>query len=198
MLGCFHCSLFSRTLSRPKCSTLWGQWQEFLYKRECSSYFRCFQSKGCLQVTFAFASTWDVMNGFHGTMWSCLHVTSVFASNAENGCGTHSLPLCFYPLNAKGDIDVDAPQLQTSCVNSALKRSQKIAWNSKEVKQISNKKVLLRERKRHTARRVASARYADLSRGGTPSHVRGGGGYPVPCLGGGTPSHAWGGTPPNI
>ena len=48
-----------------------------------------------------------------------------------------------------------------------------------------NKKVLLRERKRHTARRVASARYADLSRGG----------YPVPCqVGGGTPSHVWGGT----
>ena len=37
----------------------------------------------------------------------------------------------------------------------------------------SHKKVLLRERKRHTARRVASARYAALSRGDTPSQVRG-------------------------
>ena len=45
----------------------------------------------------------------------------------------------------------------------------------------SNKKVLQRERKRHTTRRVASARYADLSRGGTPSQVWGG-----------TPSHVWG------
>ena len=54
-----------------------------------------------------------------------------------------------------------------------------------------NKKVLLRERKRHTARRVASARYADLSRGGTPSHVRG---VPRPMSGrGGTPSHVRGG-----
>ena len=66
---------------------------------------------------------------------------------------------------------------------------------------IWNKKVLLRERKRHTARRVASALYADLSRGvphlrsrgGTPSHVLGGtlshvqGGYPIPCLRGTLP-----------
>ena len=43
----------------------------------------------------------------------------------------------------------------------------------------ANKKVLLRERKRHTARRVSSARYA-------------GGGYPIPGLGG-TPSQVWGG-----
>ena len=66
----------------------------------------------------------------------------------------------------------------------------------------TNKKVLLRERKRHTARRVSSARYAG---GGTPSQVQGvprprsggvpcprfqgvshprSGGYPVPGLGG--------------
>ena len=32
----------------------------------------------------------------------------------------------------------------------------------------SNKKVLLRERKRHTARRVARARYAALCNGGVP------------------------------
>ena len=38
----------------------------------------------------------------------------------------------------------------------------------------ANKKVLLRKRKRHTARRVASARYAALSNGG--------GGVPHPVL----------------
>ena len=45
---------------------------------------------------------------------------------------------------------------------------------------IENKKVLLRERKRHTTSRVASAHYAALSngRGGvTPSSH--GGGYPI-------------------
>ena len=35
-------------------------------------------------------------------------------------------------------------------------------------KSLLNKKVLLRERKRHTARRVASARYAAVIRGGDP------------------------------
>ena len=44
-----------------------------------------------------------------------------------------------------------------------------------------NQKVLLRERKRHTARHVSSARYAALSNGwgagGTPASP-GGGGYP--------------------
>ena len=43
-----------------------------------------------------------------------------------------------------------------------------------------NKEVLLRERKRHTARRVASARYAGLSPDG------GGGGVPHAGLDGGT------------
>ena len=61
---------------------------------------------------------------------------------------------------------------------------------------LRNKKVLLRERKRHTVRRVASARYADLypvpCLGGYPFPCPRG--YPVPCLGG-TPSHIWGGTP---
>ena len=56
-----------------------------------------------------------------------------------------------------------------------------------------HKKVLLRERKRHTARRVASARYAVLSNGGYPiqSWV---GGVPHPVLAGGTPSSpgGWG------
>ena len=67
-------------------------------------------------------------------------------------------------------------------------------------KLLPNKKVLLRERKRHTARRVASARYADLSGGGVPRSMSGGvchsrsggvphprsrgGGYPIPYLGG--------------
>ena len=49
-----------------------------------------------------------------------------------------------------------------------------------------NKKVLLRERKRHTARRVASARYAG-GEGGTPSS-HDGGGYPIQSWwGGGVP-----------
>ena len=62
-----------------------------------------------------------------------------------------------------------------------------------------NKKVLLRERKRHTARRIESARFADGGRG-VPHPVLdgGGGGYPIqswmggrvphPVLDGGTPS----------
>ena len=49
------------------------------------------------------------------------------------------------------------------------------------VKYFQNKKVLLRERKRHTARRVASARYVG---GGTPSQVQGG--YLIPGREGGT------------
>ena len=77
---------------------------------------------------------------------------------------------------------------------------------------IFNKKVLLREHKRHTAHFIASACYAG---GGTPSQVWGVPclrsrrgtlsqvwgvphlrfrGYPVPGLGG-TPSQVWGGTP---
>ena len=61
-----------------------------------------------------------------------------------------------------------------------------------------NKKVLLCERKRHTACRVASARYADPSGGGTPSQVWGGtlsqvqGGYPIPGLGGLPHPRSWG------
>ena len=74
------------------------------------------------------------------------------------------------------------------------------------VKSVTYKKVLLRERKRHTARRVASARYADLSGGGTPSQVRGGG-TPThvwegrvlrPMSEGGTPSQVWGGIPSQV
>ena len=67
-----------------------------------------------------------------------------------------------------------------------------------------NKKVLLRERKRHTAHRIASAHYAALCNGGTPSQVWGGtpsqvGGYPIsgqggyPISGRGVhPSQVWG------
>ena len=67
-----------------------------------------------------------------------------------------------------------------------------------------NKKVLMRERKRHTARHVASARYATLSngwgRGGTPSSP--GGRYPhhPDLVGGGVPPNhpdlGWGTPPP--
>ena len=51
---------------------------------------------------------------------------------------------------------------------------------SARVKQFVNKKVLLRKRKRHTARRVASTRYADLSPvwGGVPHPVLNGD-YPI-------------------
>ena len=52
-----------------------------------------------------------------------------------------------------------------------------------------NKKVLLRERKRHTARRVSSApRYA----GGGRYPIPGLGGVPHPRSKGGTPSQVWG------
>ena len=57
---------------------------------------------------------------------------------------------------------------------------------SKKRKTKENQKVLLRERKRHTVRRVASARQV---RGGYPSP--GPGGYPVPGLEG-TLSQVWG------
>ena len=72
----------------------------------------------------------------------------------------------------------------------------------KFLKNITSKKVLLRERKRHTASRVASARYAALSRGDTPFQVWGGypgqvlmvgRGYPIPGLRwGGYPIPGWG------
>ena len=60
--------------------------------------------------------------------------------------------------------------------------SQSVSYHSHK------KKVLLRERKRHTARRVVSARYAALSYGwgrSTPSSPGGGGGGVTP----GTPHH---------
>ena len=68
-------------------------------------------------------------------------------------------------------------------------------WNSlyeqcqiTSIKNYNNKKVLLRERKRHTDRRVASARYAVPVGGGVPT--LGGG---VPTLVGGVPTLVGGG-----
>ena len=63
-----------------------------------------------------------------------------------------------------------------------------------------NKKVLLRERKRHTARHVVSARYAALSNGGySPHHpdlAQGYPRYPPPSRPGwGTPLQEWGTLP---
>ena len=45
-------------------------------------------------------------------------------------------------------------------------RSKKVMENEKNLKKYLNKKVPLRERKRHTARRVASACYAALCNAG--------------------------------
>ena len=71
--------------------------------------------KGCLHV--AFASTSNVMNGFHDTKWKGLHLTCAFRCHAENGSDTHSvhLRLCFHPLNAKGYVDADA---NVTCIQS--------------------------------------------------------------------------------
>ena len=94
---------------------------------------------------------------------------------------------------------------------------QLVSMVSNRVNFFLNKKVLLRERKRHTTCRVASARYADLSggghtlskgwgEGGTLSHVQGG--YPIPGLRGYPryppatlgmgypPGQTWDGVPP--
>ena len=94
------------------------------------------------------------------------------------------------------------PDIHSACQNTNAK---------------NNKKVLLRERKRHTASRVASARYAALCNGGGGYPISGRGGYPVSGLwlggtpsqvggvphlrSGGTPSQVWGGTmgtPPDL
>ena len=67
-------------------------------------------------------------------------------------------------------------------VNSCIITSETFSRSgllSKYLKQMQYKKVLLRERKRHTARRVASAHYAALSNNG---------GYPIQSWVGGTPS----------
>ena len=73
------------------------------------------------------------------------------------------------------------------------------SWSFEE--QLVNKKVLLRERKRHTAHRVASARYAALSHGlggGLPPTIQTwSGGYPPTDLRWGTPhlDLGWGNPP---
>ena len=74
-------------------------------------------------------------------------------------------------------------------------------------KNIKNKKVLLRERKKHTANHIASACYAALSPdwGGVPhlrsrwrvSHPRSGWGYPIPGPGRGYPSQVQVGITPS-
>ena len=71
------------------------------------------------------------------------------------------------------------------CENSTFSGNDD--WN---YMRILNKKVLLRERKRHTARRVASARYAAVM--GWEGYPISGRGYPVPGLGRGVP-HLWSG-----
>ena len=63
-------------------------------------------------------------------------------------------------------------------------RKRNLKENKVEEIYKQNKKVLLRERKRHTARCVASARYAALSNGG-------GGGTPFSPGGGGYPRYPW-------
>ena len=78
-----------------------------------------------------------------------------------------------------------------------------VFYRFSKISNCANKKVLLRERKRHTARRVASACYAGEGGfsiqswwgggGGTPSSH--GGGYPIQVMVGGTPSSHGGGTP---
>ena len=68
---------------------------------------------------------------------------------------------------------------KVTCVNEGTTTIQKIK---------ANKKVLLRERKRHTARRVASTCYAALS---NPDLVRGGGGYPIQTWWGEYPIQTW-------
>ena len=74
--------------------------------------------------------------------------------------------------------------------------------NSVIKKYYFSKKVLVRERKRHTAHCVASARFADGG-GGTPSSLGQGRGVPHPVLDGGVPhpvldrrATPWVGVPP--
>ena len=59
--------------------------------------------------------------------------------------------------------------MSVSSAKSLLRPSESESVNEKDREQsekLKNKKVLLRERKRHTACRVASARYAALCNGG--------------------------------
>ena len=75
------------------------------------------------------------------------------------------------------------PQLLTTYVAFVCRTTISIPlfYSKYSVKLRDNKKVLLRERKRHTARRVASARYAGV----------GGGEVPHPVMVGGYPIQSW-------
>ena len=86
--------------------------------------------------------------------------------------------------------------MRTSKNLFASRKAQEIAKNIKEkVKRAKNKKVLLPECKRHTARRVASARYAGGG-GVVPHPVMVGGGTSSSHSGGGYPIQSWWGSTP--
>ena len=108
--------------------------------------------------------------------------------------------VCEFTFN-KSIIGTDTRDHAHAHVISAVKKQKQFAnflsvrknhfanfWGN-EYKSNLNKKVLLRERKRHTARHaaVASACYSGgvpRPRSGGVPHPRSGGGYPVPGLGG--------------
>ena len=100
-----------------------------------------------------------------------------------------------------GIIILRVTKLKFSCVGSFKKFKPNQPHSN--VNTNSHKKVLLRERKRHTARRVASTRYAALSNpdlvGGVP-HPDLVGGYPgyPPELGWGTPRTGMGYPPQTL
>ena len=112
--------------------------------------------------------------------------------------GTHSCNLfpCVYvpPVLCINCSSVFIVQLlrvtHVVTISYVCKRSDCSILTDLIVEEILNKKVLLRERKRHTARHVASARYAAL-----PSVCVWGGGVPQPGLDGGGVPHQRGGTP---
>ena len=86
-------------------------------------------------------------------------------------------------------------QSRVNCKDRFMSISGLDQWNLFEAQSIPfitkinrNKKVLLRERKRHTARSVASARYAGA--GGTPSSHGAGVPHSV-MVGGGYPIQSW-------
>ena len=71
--------------------------------------------------------------------------------------------------------------------------SARLSKNKKHTRFTFEKKVLLREHKRHTARRVVGARYATLSpdKGGGTQSRPGQGGVPNPVLDGGYLIQSW-------
>ena len=77
------------------------------------------------------------------------------------------------------------------------RKAEAKAKNIKEkVKRAKNKKVLLPECKRHTARCIASARYAGGGGGVVPHPVMVGGVVPHPVIVGGYPIQSWWGSTP--